>query len=187
MLASMDGKWERHSTQQVYENQWMKVDVAKVELPDGETIDHHLMHPHTARAACTLCYDPDKGVLVIWRHRFINDHWGWEFPAGGVEAGEQPVKGAEREMLEETGWKPKTMKKLLSYQPMAGAVACHYDCFFAEGAEWVGPGRDINEAADVAWVSLDQLRDFITGGEMTEGMSLTSALFAFQFGPLKDK
>jgi 8-oxo-dGTP pyrophosphatase MutT (NUDIX family) len=31
----------------------------------------------------------DQGrVLMLWRHRFITDRWGWELPCGWVEPGE---------------------------------------------------------------------------------------------------
>ena len=46
---------------------------------------------------------------MLWRHRFITDSWGWEIPAGGVDAGETPEDAAAREVLEETGrieWLP---------------------------------------------------------------------------------
>jgi hypothetical protein len=26
--------------------------------------------------------DEDDRVLLLWRHRFITDTWGWEVPAG---------------------------------------------------------------------------------------------------------
>ncbi len=49
---------------------------------------------------------PARGVLLLWRHRFITDTWGWEIPAGGIDPGETPPDAAARETLEETGWEP---------------------------------------------------------------------------------
>ena len=183
----MDGKWESGKTTHIYENEWMSVDTVDVTLPDGNHVEHHVMRPQGGKAACVVCFDADKGVLMIWRHRFINDLWGWEFPAGSIESSETVKAGAAREFQEETGWKANEVKSFLKYQPMGGSVACEYECFYTEGAEWVGPGRDINEAADLAWIPLDQLRGFVAKGEVSEGLSLVAALFALQFGPLKDK
>ena len=45
-------------------------------------------------------------MLLLWRHRFITDTWGWEIPAGRVEAGEALEDAARREAIEETGWAP---------------------------------------------------------------------------------
>ena len=33
----------------------------------------------------------DGKALLLWRHRFITDTWGWEIPIGGIEPGEAVV------------------------------------------------------------------------------------------------
>ena len=45
-------------------------------------------------AAAAVVRDPERGVLLIYRHRFITDSWGWEVPAGGVDPGETPEQAA---------------------------------------------------------------------------------------------
>jgi hypothetical protein len=30
---------------------------------------------------------PGRQVLLLWRHRFITGHWGWEVPLGRIEEG----------------------------------------------------------------------------------------------------
>ncbi|WP_313047547.1 NUDIX domain-containing protein [Nonomuraea jabiensis] len=50
----------------------------------------------------------------MWRHRFVFDRWGWELPGGLVEAGEDPMVTAAREVEEETGYRPKNVERLVS-------------------------------------------------------------------------
>jgi len=71
------------------------------DLPGGERFDHHAVR-YPQPAAGTIVRDPDRGVLLIWRHRFITDTWGWEIPAGRSEPGESPEEAAVRETIEET-------------------------------------------------------------------------------------
>ncbi len=56
-------------------------------------------------------------MLLLWRHRFITDTWGWEIPLGRAEPGEGPAEAAAREVEEETGWRPGPLRPLLRIEP----------------------------------------------------------------------
>src|SRR4051812_20379810 len=104
-------RWLVHGERPVYESGWITVTLADVELPDGERFEHHVVRfPRDAAAA--LPYDPARGLLLLYRHRFITDRWGCEVPAGGIEPGETPEQAAAREALEETGWRPGPLRPL---------------------------------------------------------------------------
>jgi 8-oxo-dGTP pyrophosphatase MutT (NUDIX family) len=178
----MDGKWRKLSENRVYDSEWMTVDVARVELPDTTEVDHHFVRAGTGEGAAMLAFDPEKGVLMIWRHRFITDEWGWELPAGGVESGETPKQAALREFTEETGWKANSAEPLLVTNRLAGLVDDTGYTFITKDVEFVGPGRDANEAADIAWLSIDQIKTAIQKSEMTDAISAISLLYAMQFG-----
>lgn len=70
---------------------------------------------------------------MMWRHRFVFDRWGWELPGGLVEAGEDALVTAVREVEEETGYRPKQIEPLITYQPMAGMVDSEHLLFLARG------------------------------------------------------
>jgi len=96
--------WKNLGEHTVYENPWLRINLADVELPDGRHLDHYLMRLRPV--ALATCVNERDEVLLLWRHRFITDTWGWELAAGVVEAGESLEGAAAREMLEETGWRP---------------------------------------------------------------------------------
>ncbi|MGW4801088.1 NUDIX domain-containing protein, partial [Nonomuraea sp. NPDC004297] len=111
-------RWQVHSEKSLYLDQWLDIRVADVELPDGRRLDHRLVR--TAPGAGAVVTDDKDRVLLIWRHRFITDTWGWEIPLGGVEDGEMPMAAAAREVEEETGWRPGPLRPMLSVQPSNG-------------------------------------------------------------------
>jgi 8-oxo-dGDP phosphatase len=68
----------------------------------GRRFEHHVVR--LKRAAIAAVAERDR-VLMMWRHRFVPDRWGWELPGGLVEDGEEPVVTAARE-AERTEWIP---------------------------------------------------------------------------------
>src|SRR5690348_12490882 len=88
-------RWTVHGEREVYASPWVTVTLADIEIPGHERFEHHVVRSPRPAAAC-LVDDPERGVLLLWRHRFITDSWGWEVPAGGVADGESLVEAAAR-------------------------------------------------------------------------------------------
>ena len=173
-------RWRVHGERSLYESDWVNLRLVDVELPDGNRFEHHVVRtPY--EAAGVVVGDPTRGVLLLWRHRFITDTWGWEIPAGHVDAGESPAAAGAREVLEETGWRPAPLRHLVTYNPMNGLADKRFHLFVAEGATRVGEPTEANEAERVEWVPLEELRRLARAGEVRDGLSLTAVLYALSF------
>src|ERR1700685_2779742 len=94
-------RWTVHGEKPLYEDEWLDIRVADVELPDGRHLEHRLIRtpPRAGRGV-----GRDRQALLLWRHRFITGSQGWEIPIGKIEPGEEPAAAAARETEEETGW-----------------------------------------------------------------------------------
>lgn len=174
-------RWTIHGERPVYESPWIELHLADVELPDGQRLEHHVLR-YPQQAAGAILTDPERGVLLLWRHRFITDVWGWEIPAGRIEPGEEPIDAAAREALEETGWRPGPLRPLVHFRPSGGSSDQWFHIFVADGATLVGDPTDLTEAQEVRWHSPDDVRQRITAGEVTDGLSLTALSYWFAFG-----
>ncbi|WP_433434142.1 NUDIX hydrolase [Nonomuraea sp. CA-141351] len=168
-------RWQVHSEKSLYADQWLDIRVADVELPDGRRLDHRLVR--TAPGAGAVVTDDQDQVLLIWRHRFITDSWGWEIPLGRVDEGEMPLDAAAREVEEETGWRPGPLRPLLSIQPTNGFSDNLHHIYRADSATHIGPPSDPWEAERVEWVSISGLRKLIDTGEIVCGTTMTSLLY----------
>jgi 8-oxo-dGTP pyrophosphatase MutT (NUDIX family) len=174
-------KWVVHGERAVYESPWVSLALVDVEVPGGERFEHHVVRM-PGEASGVVAVDRDR-VLLIHRHRFITDTWGWEIPAGRVEAGEDPMAAGERETLEETGWRPGPLTRLFAYFPAIGLLDQRFNVFVADGAAHVGEPADASEADRVEWVPIEELPGLIRGGEIQDGYSLTALLWFLQLGP----
>ncbi|MFN6120834.1 MAG: NUDIX hydrolase [Actinomycetes bacterium] len=173
-------RWTVHGERVIYDSPWVRLALTDVEIPGGPRFDHHVVRM-PAEAAGTVVHDPDRGVLLLWRHRFTTDTWGWEVPAGLIDEGETPVATAEREALEETGWRPGPLRHLATYFPHNGTSDATFHLFAADGATHVGPPSDPSESERVEWVPVEVLRQEIRAGRVGDGLSLTALLWWFTF------
>src|ERR1700677_1051582 len=101
ILARM--RWTVHSEKPLYTDPWLDIRIADVELPDGRHLEHRVIR--TPPGAGAVVTDGQNRVLLLWRHRFIADTWGWEIPVGQAEPGEDLAAAAAREAEEETRWR----------------------------------------------------------------------------------
>jgi 8-oxo-dGTP pyrophosphatase MutT (NUDIX family) len=175
-------RWRVHGERVIYESPWVSLHLADVELPDGTRFDHHVVRT-PQKAAGAVVHDDGRGVLLLWRHRFITDTWGWEVPAGRIDPGETAAAAAAREVLEETGWRVDDVRLMCTTQPTNGLSDHEFVLFEATGATYVGDPVDAFEAERVEWVPVDDVRRLVRDGEVRDGLALTALLWAFAFGP----
>jgi len=177
-------RWEVHGERTLYDSDWVRLSLADITVPGHGRFEHHVVRMPN-QAAGTVVHDPDRGVLLLWRHRFITDTWGWEIPAGRIDPGESPGEAAARETLEETGWRVSRLSPLVTYQPTNGLSDQRFHLFLATGAEHVGPPTDPGESERIEWVPVDEVAAIARRGDMPDGLSLTAILYALAFGHLR--
>ncbi|WP_091049569.1 NUDIX hydrolase [Glycomyces sambucus] len=171
-------RWKVNSKRTLYRDQWVHLSTADVELPDGRHLDHRLIE--TGPGAGAVVVKDDK-VLLLWRHRFITDTWGWEIPIGGIEPGETPEEAARREVEEETGWRPLGLLSPLIYtQPSPGLMTAEHHIFLSLDCVNIGEPLDKFESDRLDWVPIKDLASLIKKGSITAATSTVALLFYLQ-------
>jgi 8-oxo-dGTP pyrophosphatase MutT (NUDIX family) len=168
-------RWTVHGVRPLYESEWIRLELADVELTDGTQVDHHVIRVPFDIASLVV-RDPERGVLLLRRHRFITDRWAWDVPAGRVAPGEAAVDAAARASVDETGWRPGPVRLLGEYHPTPGISDQRFLVCLADAAEHVAEPNP-NEVERVEWVPVDRVRTLLREGEV-DGLSLTSLLWA---------
>ncbi|MFI1015291.1 NUDIX hydrolase [Streptomyces sp. NPDC020965] len=168
-------RWTVHGERQIYENPWVNLWLADVQQPDGHRLEHHVVRMR--HLAVAVVVDDRRRVLMMWRHRFITDTWGWELPMGLIEPGETPARTAVREVEEETGWRIGAVRPLVYAQSANGITDSEHHVFRADGAVHIGPPTELNESDRIEWISVDKIRGMIDRREIVSGGSLLGLLY----------
>lgn len=163
-MVQQRSQWTIGGERLVDENRHIRLSTVDVELPDGTRFRQYVAR--MPRCAMTLMLDDQERVLLSYRHRFIIDRWVWELPGGYVDDTEDVAAAARREAEEETGWRPRTMEHLATFQPSVGSIDQPQDIYLARGADAVGTVPDVNEVEAVRWVPLRDAVAMIDGGEI---------------------
>lgn len=170
-------RWIVHGHRDVYDSEWVRVSLADVAIPGDRRFEHHVIHFPRPSVTAVVTNDDISDVLLLWRHRFITDTWGWEVPAGWAEPGEDLARAITREIQEETGYRPNPVRLMTGYNALSGISDMRFTAFVANGAEQLGPPEDRGESSRVEWVPVDRIAELATKGLIQDGPSLTALTY----------
>jgi ADP-ribose pyrophosphatase len=115
-------------------------------------------------------------VVMERQYRHAANQYLWELPAGKIEAGEDPLEGAKRELAEETGYRAKKWKPLVEYYASPGFLGEAFKVFVAEGLEAGDATPEEDEKIELRLVKLSEVIEMIEKGAIHDGKTLTSVL-----------
>jgi ADP-ribose pyrophosphatase len=118
----------------------------------------------------------DPWVVIERQYRHAARQYLWELPAGKLDPGEEPLKGAQRELAEETGYRAKKWRPLVEYYPSPGFLGESMKVFLAEGLEAGEPHPEEDESIEFRLVKISDILKMIEKGAILDGKTLTSVL-----------
>ena len=112
-----------------------------------------------------LAIDDDEAILVNEFRYPVG--YVLEIPAGNVDKGETSLKCAQRELLEETGYKAKKFEHLIKFFPKLGYNTQIIDCYVATELEKTSePNLDEDELITVKKIKFRKLLNMINNGKI---------------------
>ena len=167
--------WRNLGEKPVFRTLWFELKLAEVELPGGRRIDHYLLRlpPYVETAAL----DDHDRVLMLWRHRFVPDTWGWELPSGIVDPAEDLAVAAAREMLKESGWEPARLRPLMRLEPYGGLTDSVKHIFWTDQAVRRGDPVADFESERIEWIPLTEVPELIADGKIRSASTAAALLF----------
>jgi 8-oxo-dGDP phosphatase len=189
-LADRPEHWPVTASEQLAQGRLLRLRRDMVRMPDGSTAGRELIeHPGSV---AVLALDEAGRVLLIRQYRHPAGALLWEIPAGLRDvAGEPVLVTAERELLEETGYRAADWRVLADFFPSPGCSTERLRIFLARGLTEVPPAerRYVPEHEEafltVAWLPLEEaVRQFLAGDlhNGVAGVGILSAYAARQDG-----
>lgn len=175
-------RWEAAGQRGLYRSDWVSLDLVAVRPPTAPPYEHHVVR--VADAVAMVLEHPERGVLMLHRHRFIPDTVGLELPAGAIDPGEDPVAAAVRETAEETGWAAVEPRLFLTRCASNGNSDQRFHFVHARVGEWLG-GPESPDEGPAVWVRHEDLLEVLGGELISCGPSSLGLLHAMTFGLLR--
>jgi ADP-ribose pyrophosphatase len=176
-MATKKKKAKLLSSKTIYKGRIFKVVLDKVREPSGVVVQREIVRHRGSVVILAVDGGSRPKVLLERQYRYAAQGELWELPAGKIDAGEDPLVAAKRELLEETGYTAKRWKKFLKFYVSPGFLD---EMMFIYLATELTKGKAQPEADEFIasrWVPLSAAIKMIRRGEIIDAKTACPILW----------
>ncbi len=155
------------------------VELVTQRLPSGQLHSREVVrHPG---AVVILPLLDDDSICLIKNYRVAVDRTLYELPAGTLERGEHPIKTAERELIEETGYRCQNLRPLCEFFMSPGILDERMHAFVATGLSLGNAARETGEQIENMKVTRSELDRLLREGLIEDSKSMSVLLYFLRY------
>jgi ADP-ribose pyrophosphatase len=167
------------SSKTVYEGPVFGIRRDEVIEPSGvRTTREVITHPGSVVVLPVL---PDGRILLIQQYRHAAHQYLWELVAGRIDTGESPREAAARELIEETGYRAKSLRVFLYMFPTPGFLEEKMYILLAKGLTAGEAEPEEDEKIISCAYNRKKLEEMLRTGKLRDAKSVAGILFYFRF------
>ncbi|WP_297571767.1 NUDIX domain-containing protein [uncultured Deefgea sp.] len=171
---------ETLSSQPLFKGKLLNAFCDTVRLPDGSTATReYIKHPGAVMVIPQLA---DGRLLLERQFRYPLDRVFIEFPAGKLDAGEDPLACAQRELLEETGYSAASWEYLGVIHPIISYTDEEIKLYLARDLTAGERQLDDGEFLESITMSMPELIAGVLDGRITDAKTIAGVFWAQQKG-----
>ena len=178
----MNKEEKKLSSEQIYDGRVIKVSKDKVLCPNGNESLREIVHH---RGGVGILFKLGDKFVFERQYRYAFNEEMIEIPAGKLEEGEIPLPAAERELLEETGYRPLEMIYLGDMYPTVGYSNEVIHLYYCEKAIKEERHLDNDECIDLFLLSMEEIDKMIANNEIKDSKTI-AAISLYRLKILKD-
>ena len=167
----MDKTEKKISSESIYEGRVINVTKDVVSCPNGNTSLREIVHH---RGGVGILFRIDDKFVLERQFRYAFNEEMIEIPAGKLEEGEIPLPAAEREMLEETGYRPLEMIHLGDMYPTVGYSNEVIHLYYCDKAVKEERHLDNDECIDLFTLSLEEIEKLISENKIKDSKTIAA-------------
>ena len=176
--------WPVASSAELTRSRLVTVRSDQVRTPENQLAERDVvLHPG---AVAALALDAEDRILMIRQYRHAVGRLLWEIPAGLRDvAGEDPWLTAQRELMEETGYRARDWRLLADYYSSPGFSTERLRIFLARDLEAVPAAerhfvpRDEEAHLLLGWLPLDEAVGKVFAGELHNGPAILAIMAGY--------
>jgi ADP-ribose pyrophosphatase len=169
--------WKTISSRPIYKNKWMGLREDQVELPNGRTTIYGVCE--FGECVGVLPFMDDNQVVMVRQYRYVHqENHRWEMPTGGLHPGESPEQAAQRELMEESGYRADQLTWISTYH--TSKCICHETAhlYIGRNLEIAEALPDETEFFERAVLSFDEVLRMVEKSEIRDSMTVIAVLHA---------
>jgi ADP-ribose pyrophosphatase len=159
-----------HTESETYTCKLFTVKKINVTLPDGKDKVYEMID--IQNAVTLLPIDDENNLYFVEQFRIGSKSKLLELPAGKIEAGEDPLLTARRELREEIGMDARKIIPLGNFYMSPGYANEYMYCYLAEGLFRSPLTPDADEFIDLQKIPLARVQEMVENGEIEDSKTL---------------
>ena len=163
----------------VYDGRVIKVRVDTVETASGRQTTRDIVEH--ADCIAVVAVDADDNILLVKQFRKPIEKELLEIPAGGIDAGEDPVTAVQREMREETGFFPQKVERLGGFYSAPGYASEYLYLYLASDLIPSQLFAEDTEGIEVVRVPVTEIRELVIQGKIQDAKSVAGLLAFLEY------
>lgn len=165
---------EKVSGKTLFRGNVIDLNLDKVRLENGKIVDREIV-VHSG-GACVLALNEKDEIALVRQFRYAAGKELIEIPAGKLEAGEDPMEAAAREIIEESGYAALDLEPFGQIFPTCAYCTEIIYVYRAKKLEKTIQNLDEDEFLDAFWLPFEGALEMVFNGEIEDSKTCYAIL-----------